>query len=251
MNMTASVAAPAIGVIVPSSNRVVERVTRAIIEGFPGIDTCFSRVPYSGHPPDGYDEAAFLDAAGMLAQTRPGIIVWNATRGALLCFEPDRKLCALIEQKTGIPATTTALETLALFRLHGITRIALLHQGDVAEGARLETNFAKKGINIIARRDLGIQDNFEAAGVSSAHMACLVGELASGQPDGILIWSTNLAGHTLAETLTIELGIPVLDSAAIGVFSAIDKLGAAGHCQFVKNKMWAHRWCTDRHIDVD
>ncbi|AKC10780.1 hypothetical protein At15955_51780 (plasmid) [Agrobacterium tumefaciens] len=55
----------------------------------------------------------------MLAQAKPGIILWNATRGALLSFEPDRQLCALIEEETGITATTTALETPKLLHLWG------------------------------------------------------------------------------------------------------------------------------------
>ncbi|MBB3979141.1 maleate isomerase [Rhizobium azooxidifex] len=225
MKMTASVAARAFGVLLPSSNRVVERVTRAIIEGFPGIDACFSRVPYGGHPAAGYDEAAFLNAAGMLAQARPGVILWNATRGALLGFEPDRKLCKLIERETGIPATTTALETVALFRSRCIRRIAILQQGTPAEGVRLEENFAREGIEIVTRRDLEVRDNFEAANVNIETMARLVDELAAGKPDGILIWSTNLSGYALAGTLTSKLGITVFDSAAIGILSAIRKLG--------------------------
>lgn len=227
MKTTSPVAAPAIGVILPSSNRVVERVTNSIIAAYPGIDACFSRVPYGGHPADGYDGSTFANAAGMLAQARPGIIVWNATRGALLDFEPDRRLCAMITRETGIAATTTALETLALFRARGIRRIGLLQQGDAEEGLRLGDNFGRQGTEVIDRQDLGIRENFEAAAVSADDLARMATTLSLSRPDAILIWSTNLCGHALTAPLTRALGIPVFDSAAIGTLSALQRLGVA------------------------
>jgi hypothetical protein len=36
-----------------------------------------------------------------------------------------------------------------------------------------------------------------------------------------LIWSTNLAGHELSAGLGERLGIPVLDSAALGILTAL------------------------------
>lgn len=217
---------PAIGVILPSSNRVVERVTKSILADFPGVDACFSRVPYAGHPADGYDLDPFLHSARMLAQARPGIILWNATRGALLGFDPDRKLCALIEKETGIPATTTALETPLLLKSLGRTNIALLQQGDEQEGARLATTFATQGVSIVAGYDFGIMDNFEASNISADEINHHVADLAAHRPDAILIWSTNLAGHALTSALSARLGIPVFDSAAIGTLAALRRLSA-------------------------
>ncbi len=219
-----SILVPALGIILPSSNRVVERVTKSILEDFPGVDACFARVPYEGHPADGYHLEPFLQSADLLADARPGIILWNATRGALLGFEPDRELCALIEERTGIPATTTALETTALLTALGLTKIALLQQGDPREGEHLERTFAQQGIAITARRDLGIRDNFEASIVSPEDIARLSSALAASGPDAILIWSTNLGGHGLTGALGAELGIPVFDSAAIGTMAALRRL---------------------------
>lgn len=215
---------PAIGVILPSSNRVVERVTKVILADYPGIDACFSRVPYGGHPADGYDLQPFLQSARMLAQAKPGIILWNATRGALLGFEPDRQLCALIEEETRITATTTALETPQLFHRLGLTRIALLQQGDTGEGEHLVKTFATQGILIVARRDLGIRDNFEASSVPADEIVRLAIELAGERPDAVLIWSTNLGGHALTTDLSERIKIPVFDSAAIGTIAALEKV---------------------------
>lgn len=212
----------ALGIILPSSNRVVERVARSVLEAFPHLDACFSRVPYAGHPPDGYDLTPFRQAAGMLAQARPDIILWNATRGALLGFEPDRRLCAMIEAETGIAATTTALATVELFRSRKISRIALLAQGDDAEGRRLQENFGRQGIEIAAVGNLQITDNFEAAGVSADRIERHVTELVErADVEAAMIWSTNLAGSRLTAALGSRLGIPVFDSTTVGMMHAL------------------------------
>lgn len=213
---------PALGVILPSSNRVVERVTHAMLRDCPGVDACFSRVPYAGHPADGYDLPPFLQAAALLSQARPGVILWNATRGALLGFEPDRQLCTLVTRETGIPCMTTALATVDMLRGRGLRRIGLLSQGDAAEAARLTETFAREGIVIAGGQYLDITDNFQAADVSAVEIAARSTAIA-GQPglDAVLVWSTNLNGHDIAGQLSRDLGVPVLDSTTIGAAAAL------------------------------
>lgn len=219
---------PAIGVILPSSNRTVERVTRRILEDHPGFDACFARVPYAGHPADGYDLDAFRSAATLLAEAKPGIIVWNATRGASLGFEPDRALRAMIAAETGIPATTTPLALLNLLRARGLRRIAMIAQGDAAYTANLRGTFAREDIDIIADVSLDIADNFAAAWVAPETLEAAALELADSKPDAVLIWSTNLPGHGVAETLDDRLGLPVIDSAALGITEPVRDLKARG-----------------------
>jgi maleate isomerase len=227
MTMPHSRPAPAIGVILPSSNRVVERVTQSILADYPGLDACFCRVPYDGHPPEGYTLAHFREAAAMLAQARPEVILWNATRGALLGFEPDRQLCRMIEEQTGITATTTALATSRFLNQHHLRRIGLLAQGDDDEGKRLEQTFGGEGIDIVAGCNLCITDNFEASMVSNEALESLVKELARNPLDAVLIWSTNLSGSRLAADLSRSLGIQVLDSTTLGTQDAISYVACA------------------------
>ncbi|QIB35977.1 hypothetical protein [Ancylobacter pratisalsi] len=217
----------AIGIILPSSNRVVERVTRDILDDLPGIDACFTRVPYGGHPPDGYTMQAFREAAQMLAQAQPDVILWNATRGALIGFEPDRQLAAMIEAETGIACTTTALATVDHLRQSNLRRIGLVAQGGEADGRRLRQTFASEGIEIVAGHNFDISDNFEAANVQPDEIEAHALRLASTATlDAVLVWSTNLAGHRLAGCPRRDLHIPVLDSAALGIMKALGSLPA-------------------------
>lgn len=220
----------AIGIILPSSNRIVERVARSILDEQPPIDACFTRVPYAGHPPDGYDMPAFQRAAEMLAQARPDVILWNATRGALIGFEPDRRLAAFVEKETGIPCTTTALATVDYLRRRNLRRIGLVTQGADWEGLRLKQTFGAEGIDIVAGHCLGIGDNFEAAGITPEEIHLHAMRLASvADLDAVLVWSTNLAGHALTRLALNETHVPMLDSTTVGFESALDYM--IGSCR--------------------
>ena len=155
------------------------------------------------------------------------MILWNATRGALIGFEPDRRLAAMIGAETGIPCTTTALVTVEYLRKRNFRRIGLVAQGSDVDGERLRETFAREGIDIVAGHNLGISDNFEAAGVSPEEIEDHVLRLAStAKLDAVLIWSTNLAGHKLTAYMRENPCVPVLDSAALGILDALHDLAA-------------------------
>ncbi|MDX3808987.1 MAG: Asp/Glu/hydantoin racemase, partial [Bosea sp. (in: a-proteobacteria)] len=63
----------------------------------PEIDLCVARVPYGGIVEDGapprYRLETFDTAADLLADAGVDVMCWNATRGAMLGFAPDRELC--------------------------------------------------------------------------------------------------------------------------------------------------------------
>jgi maleate isomerase len=223
-------AARAIGVILPSSNRIVERVTRDILSLIPDIDACFARIPYfgdgEGQPPGRYDEQPFLAAAELLTHARVDALCWNATRGAMLGFAPDRALSAHITQHTGLPVATTALAALDVFQSFRISRIALVTHGAAEQGEMVKQRFQEQGIETGAALHLGFTDNFAAALVEPERIVGFAKACATkGGVDAILIWSTNLPGHAFAAALEEEIGMPVLDSAAIGIWAALRALG--------------------------
>jgi maleate isomerase len=216
----------AIGIILPSSNRVVERATAAVLLDYPDVDACFARVSYHGHgngqPADGYDIPAFAAAADLLTHAGVGVICWNGTRGAAMGFEPDRRLCDELSRRTGVPAVTTALATLDLLKQAGIGRVSIVTQGLASEGEMIVTQFRRQGIAIAGEHHLGITDNFAAANTPLRTLERHVEAFARMRnSDAVLIWSTNLPGHDLVRTSVARFGLPVLDSATVGVLSAL------------------------------
>ncbi|AWN45930.1 Asp/Glu/hydantoin racemase [Methylobacterium terrae] len=211
---------PALGVILPSSNRVVERATEARTAG--RAEACYARVPYGAMLKGAaYDEAVFLAAADLLADAGVSALCWNATRGAALGFTPDEDLCAAVTRRTGLPMVTTALAARARLRDGGIRRLGLVVQGRADEAALVGARFAEAGIAVGASASLGITENRLAALVPPPRLAQAAREASAGS-DAVLVWSTNLPGWRLPAAID---GVPLLDATTLGTDALLEAAG--------------------------
>lgn len=204
-------ALPALGVILPSSNRVVERATEARLAGL--AEACYARVPYGAMlKGEAYDDAIFLTAAGLLADAGVAALCWNATRGAALGFMPDERLCEAVTRRTGLPLVTTALAARARLRDSGIRRLGLVVQGGADEAALVSSRFTEAGIRIGTSATLDITENRMAAYVPLSRLAAAARQAGAGS-DAVLVWSTNLPGWRLPARID---GVPLLDATTLG-----------------------------------
>jgi maleate isomerase len=218
----------ALATITPSGNRVVERVTQMMLHGLAEVSTHFTRITVHGDTSGaaGYDWQSMVDAATLLSHARPDVICWNGSKGGTYGFDIDVELCSRIEKATGIRATTAALSLLELLRQFKATRIALVTPYDVAYQARCIAGFDSKGIATVSERHSGLIDNFAYGAVSHATIAEMTrAACAETMPDAVVYFCTNFDGAALAPVLEAELGIPVLDSTAIGVWGAARAAG--------------------------
>ncbi|WP_270933133.1 aspartate racemase/maleate isomerase family protein [Falsiroseomonas oryzae] len=220
-------APPAIGTITPSSNRTVERTLAAILRHFQQLDSCVARIPYygsgSGQPKDGYDAEAYRQAAWQLGHAGVGVVCWNGTRGAAVGLDADRALCTTMAEAAGCTAVTAALGTAALLHRLGSRRIAFVTPGTVAHAAEAAAGL---GVACVGVRAMALSDNAAAAAVPMERIIALARDVASEcRPDCILLWSTNLQGWPAMAPLEADLGIPVIDSAAAGIWACLDALG--------------------------
>ncbi|MFH6784522.1 MULTISPECIES: Asp/Glu/hydantoin racemase [Methylobacterium] len=217
--MTDDAVPPALGVILPSSNRVVERATEARLAG--RAEACYARVPYGAMlTGEAYDPSVFLAAADLLADAGVAALCWNATRGAALGFTPDERLCEAVTRRTGLPMVTTALAARARLRGGGVHRLGLVVQGGADEAALVGARFAEAGITVATAATLGITENRLAALVPLPRLAEAARDAAAGS-DAVLIWSTNLPGWRLPAEID---GVALLDATTLGT----DALLAAG-----------------------
>ena len=226
------------GMILPSSNTVVEPVSMAMASDLPDVSVHFSRFALTAVQVDNpaaayYDSGALLGAAMLLADARCHVITWNGSAGGLVGFERDRQLCREIEDTTGIPATTASLSLLEQFTRSRVRRFAMVTLNTAEMNRTIAGNFAREGFECIGstNRD-DITDNFAMAQVPPAEIAasataCAAAcvESASGA-DALIIYGTNTRGAPVARALEIKLGIPVYDSVAWGVFGALLRSGA-------------------------
>ena len=166
-----------------------------------------------------------LAAAELLADARCHSICWNGTSAGWLGFEHDRELCAAIEQRTGVPACSSVLALLDIFRRTGVREFALVspYTDDVQQA--ICRNFAEQGFRCVAERHLGMSVNFEFSEVEPDSIAAMVCEVARSGPQATTVFCTNMDGASLAEDLERETGVPVYDTIAAAVWKS---LGVAG-----------------------
>ena len=222
----------AIGTIVPSGNRTVERVTQAICADLADVVPLFTRIPVFGDTsPDKaaagpYDWPAMLQAAELLSHAQPGAICWNGSKGGDYGFDIDQRLCADITDRTGIPAVTAALATLELLRRLAVTRIALVTPYTQAGHAKSVASFSAKGFGIVGGRHAGLNDNLSYGAVPPDEIAAMANAATGeGDPEAIVIFCTNFNGAPAVAEIEAETGLPVVDSTAAGVWAALKAAG--------------------------
>lgn len=109
-NITETVQSPKrIGMIVPSSNTVVEPICSRIFSCMEDVVTVhYSRLEVVNVSLDDNSTGQFavdmmLRAADQLAQANVDAIIWNGTAGSWLGIERDREMCQRIEEKQKFP----------------------------------------------------------------------------------------------------------------------------------------------------
>jgi maleate isomerase len=218
----------ALGMITPSGNVVVERVTTAVLADFPGVSGHFSRTEVVGSADayvDSYDWDGMLRAATLLSHARPLAICWNGSKGGSLGFDVDRSLCARIEAATGIRATTSTLAIHAALRASGIRRLALVTPYTAGYAAKIPPVFAAAGYTVMAEAHAGLTDNLAYAALPDADIVAMLRTVAVSEPEAILAYCTNLPAAHLVQGFERESGIPVYDSTSAGVWGALRLAG--------------------------
>lgn len=216
----------AIGTITPSANRVVERALAGVLRHFADLDSCVARIPFHGagvgQPRDSYDLGSYRPAAEQLGHARVEVVCWNGSRGAGLGLTADHALCAAMAEAAGCPATTAALATATLLDRLGVTRVGVVTPSAAETAPATAAGLGRALAGVAA---LGLTDNLASAWVPPDQITAMARDVARHRPEAILLWSTNLEGWSLMPSLEDELGIPVIDAAAAGIWGCLDTLG--------------------------
>lgn len=220
-----------VGMLTPSSNTVLEPYTAAMFAQL-GEDASvhFSRfrvveISMSEVSRGQFTTAPILEAAERLAEARVHHIAWNGTSAAWLGLDTDRALCAEIEARTGVPATSTMLAFTDALGALGARRLALVtpYLGEIQD--RIIANYQDAGFEIIADERLDDRGNFSFGCYGVEEVATLLRRVARAAPDSILVVCTNFRGAPAAAAVESECGIPVLDSVAVTAWKTMRAVG--------------------------
>lgn len=218
-----------LGTITPSGNTVVERITLGIVRDLPAVSAHFSRTPVFGSTdpsPWAYASDGLLAAAELLSHAAPQVLLWNGSKAAGIGFQHDHALVAAIQAHTGIRATTSILGMAALLRYKGKQRIGIVTPYDAAGQRKTLDCLASEGFDCVAHAHAGRSDNLSYASVAPADIMDMARQVALSRPQVIVCLCTNFPAAIVVAPLEAELGIPVYDSTALGVWHALRLCGA-------------------------
>jgi maleate isomerase len=220
-----------LGLLVPSSNTVVEPETADLLPKDGSVTCHVSRVRVVTISAEDasrgqFDTSGMVAAAGLLADAQVDLILWNGTAASWLGFAYDQVLTEAIQVATGIPATTAVIGlNEALGRL-GARRIGLVAPYIASLEADIIRNYQGIGIDVVSAERLDLTDNLAIGAVSTARIARMIRAVAGAGPDAIVVMCTNLAGAGLVASLSAEVGIPVIDSVHVAALHALERIAA-------------------------
>lgn len=206
-----------IGIVIPSSNVVIEPLVaqRSKVTD----DTVhFSRlgvvnIDLSAESLAQFEMDEQLSAAQKLCDARVDAIVWGGTSSSWLGIERDEEYCRLIQQKTGISTTTCVLEMNRKVDSLGARRLAIVTPYTDNVHNQILDNYEELGFPRPIGQNLGGTVSNDFASVSPNILRDMIRSVAKAAPEVIMIMCTNLRGASVAEDLSKQLGIPVIDSA--------------------------------------
>ncbi len=221
-----------LGMLVPSSNTVLEPETLRLLPADGSITTHVSRIGVVTISPEAqslgqFEREQFVAASDLLRDAAVDLILWNGTAASWLGFDWDARIVEAIERHTGIRATTAVMAINRELAERGARTIGLVTPYVAGIEAGIVANYAATGLDVVAAERLDLTVNVAFASVPPGRIERMVRSVAKARPDAIVIMCTNLAGSALAEPLGAELGVPVIDSVRAAVMHSCRLLDAA------------------------
>ncbi len=220
-----------LGMLTPSSNTVLEPMCAAMLKDLPEVSAHFGRfrvteISLRDQARGQFEIEPMLAAADLLADARMDVICWNGTSAGWLGLDKDEALMAAIEKRTGIPACSSVLALIEIFRTTGLRRFGLVTPYlDDIQTAIIRT-FRDAGFPCPAERHLGDPGNYSFAEASEEAIRQMCREVAKqGDIDAITIFCTNLQGASIVAEMEAELGLPIYDTVATALWKSMTCTG--------------------------
>lgn len=220
-----------LGMLTPSSNTVLEPTVSAMLADLPDVTAHFGRFPVTEISLKDwalrqFENAPMITAARLLADAHVGAICWNGTSAGWLGFGADEKLIGEIEAATDVQACSSVLALNELFALTGVQRFGLVTPYLDAVQRSIIATYAEAGYTCVGERHLNDPGNFPYSEYAEATVEAMIREVAASRPDAITVFCTNFRGAAVAARMEAEIGMPVFDTVATGLWKAMQLAGA-------------------------
>jgi maleate isomerase len=219
-----------IGMIIPSSNTVVEPITTKLLSEYSDISVHFARfgvttIEVSDEARRRFSEDALLEAAKLLNDADMDVIAYNATSGGWLGMEWDTRLCDRIGGLTGKPATTALLSLLEAMDYCRIGSFCYVSPSTESIVQSAIAQFERKGYSCTGSRGFGITMNRESSNIKADDILAAVEDIWVPNTDAIVLSGTNMRGSACAARLEEHYEVPVLDTVDTVLWQCMRLLG--------------------------
>ncbi|WP_223296053.1 aspartate/glutamate racemase family protein [Thalassobium sp. R2A62] len=161
-----------------------------------------------------FEQETQLTAAKLLCDAKVEAVVWGGTSASWLGLDHDIHFVDLMQQKTGVPTGSCVLEINRQLRALGAKRLGIVTPYTLDVAAQINRNYEAMGFQIATSVNDGGDLSNDFAGIPQDTIARMIRTAAAAGPDAIIIMCTNVAGAALAQSMSNEVGCPIIDSAA-------------------------------------
>ncbi len=219
----------AIGLIIPSSNRLTEPQFNTYSP--PGVGVHVTRLRMTGkfRKPLSELKRPLTEAAEALSDVKPGVIVFHCTANSMEQGAAHEKaLVEIIEQASGCPTMTTAQAITQAFDHCGIKKLVLISPY-IQSTNQLEVNYlTEKGYTVLHEVGLGLETHAYAA-VTPQEWRNVTKKNSRMDADGYFLSCTNTRMIEAIENLEKDLSKPVINSNQATLWACLKHLGVKDH----------------------
>lgn len=205
-----------VGLIVPSSNTVVEP-DFARVAGTVDLTVHAARMYLADTTPEA--EQRMVDvhaprATDELASAHCDVIAFACTSaGALIGLEGEEQLIRRLATQAGCPVVSTNEAVFTRLRQLGVSRVAVVTAYVDALNTGIRDTLEQRGIEVRELHGMGITDNFAIAEVTEQQIVDFARtSIRDRDVDAVFISCTNLRATGAVDALEAEFGVPVITS---------------------------------------
>ena len=226
--MTQSNATRRVGVIVPSSNTVVEPDFQSSLPGDVTLHTARMHLVET----TAAGEHAMIDdhlpqAVADIASARPHVVAFACTSaGALIGYEAEQALIESIAERCGCPVVSTNDAVGRLIERHAARRVAIVTPYVDELNVRIRAGVERRVEHVVPRNIKKKNENFEIASVTPARIVeYAAAELAGLQFDLLFASCTNFRAVAARPALIERFGVPVVTSNQATIDVTLETIG--------------------------
>lgn len=219
-----------IGLIVPSSNTTMEAEFSAYVTD--GVSVHASRLSLRR-----VAERELIDmskevekCAELLSDAQVDVIVYGCTTGSLIKGKGyDEETERRIVKTTGIPAIATAKAVVDVLREKGIKKVAVATPYTEEINIKEKDFLIENGFEVIGIKGLGIEENVQI-GRQPLYIAYRLGKSliqVCPEAEALFISCTNFRTFGIINSLSCDIGKPVITSNQASLWRAFQKCGIA------------------------